>query len=654
MTTRTAPRPVRAAAARAMLAAAALLATWSLPSPARAAAGDPQVKTDHPWYPGELSCSTFERLFKTQAELYKRVTGRDVKSDEDKALASWYWRNLHYAHAEEGQADCFGDGHAKGGGNREYWHGLFAHGFALCGTTHAQYTAEINALLGQCRGRDVGVSGHNSFEVYLTGGPYGPGRWALLDHDVSTVIFSPDGSRLLSIAEIGQNLKSLKDPAYKPARQRGWRVAGLHDDDAGVYDSFRSAEYLAGYAGPPPMVNLRAGETLRRYLQPGLEDGKTYVYWGMNYNAGGIPGPERSRSWVNQPGKMFNSKNGTGHKPGQVRFANAVYTYAPDFATGAYKQGVIDESAEQVTFEFQTPYVIAATPAGDGKWGIYEPGGKNGLILSGKATCGVQLSVDRGKTWQDCGRMTDGLDLTDRVKGYNQYWLRLAAGPAALKGTGLSWRTVCQTNVATIPRLSSGASAITYHATGQGLVSAGPTRAQAAAHLVDGAIDGKKATLELRTPRGERATHLYAAAWALSSAPPSPDVAYQIEYSVDGGKTWAAAVKDWRIVRRTPEPKDFWSQSFCYGDVALPAGTSGPVRVRFSNDGGKSYRKVEAHLAYAVAQPTPVEVTFAWTEGGGAVKTASHVYAGVGTDDETWNLATGQGVETRWVQYAAR
>src|SRR5690349_4349491 len=181
------------------------LVLWALgspaPAPARAAVGDPQLKTDHPWYPGELSCSTFDRLFNTQAELYRRVTGRSVDSDEDKALASWYWRNLHYAHGEEGAPDCFGNGYAEGKGdwNREYWTGLFAHGFGLCGTTHSQYTAEMDRLLGHCRGRCVGVPGHNSFEVFLTGGAYGPGRWALLDHDVSTVIFTPDGSRLMSI-----------------------------------------------------------------------------------------------------------------------------------------------------------------------------------------------------------------------------------------------------------------------------------------------------------------------------------------------------------------------------------------------------------------------------------------------------------------------
>jgi hypothetical protein len=68
-----------------------------------AGVGDPQIKTDHPWYPGELAMSTFERLAATQAEAYERVTGRPVASDEDRALASWYWRNLHYAHCEEAE-----------------------------------------------------------------------------------------------------------------------------------------------------------------------------------------------------------------------------------------------------------------------------------------------------------------------------------------------------------------------------------------------------------------------------------------------------------------------------------------------------------------------------------------------------------------------
>ena len=68
----------------------------------RADVGDPQIRTEHPWYPGELACSTFARLFAAQAEQYQRVTGSKPVSDQDKALAAWLWRNTHYCHGEEG------------------------------------------------------------------------------------------------------------------------------------------------------------------------------------------------------------------------------------------------------------------------------------------------------------------------------------------------------------------------------------------------------------------------------------------------------------------------------------------------------------------------------------------------------------------------
>src|SRR2546422_6505839 len=168
----------------------------------RADVGDPQICTDHPWYPGELACSTFDRLFATQAEQYRRTVGVKPKTDEEKALAAWFWRNTHFAHGEEGAEDLWGSGFTKGDlRTREYWTGLFADGFGLCGTTHSQWTAELEYLLGHGRGRAVGVEGHNSFEVFLTGGPYDAGKWALLDHDISTIIFDADGRALLSIPE---------------------------------------------------------------------------------------------------------------------------------------------------------------------------------------------------------------------------------------------------------------------------------------------------------------------------------------------------------------------------------------------------------------------------------------------------------------------
>ena len=625
------------------------LALLSLSAAARADGGDPQVKTDHPWYPGELSCSTFERLFDTQEKLYERVTGRKVVTDEDKAIASWYWRNLNFAHGEDGKGVYF-DKKFGDEWNREYWHGLFAHGFALCGTTHSQWTAEMEKRLGPGRGRVVGVTGHNSFEVYLTGGAYGPGRWALLDHDISTIIYSRDGKRLLSIPEIKSDLATLANPGFKPGRQRGWLVAGLHPKDASAYASYRVAEYNSGYSAVPPMVHLRAGESLRRYLKPGLEDGKTFVYWGRNYKAKGIPGPERSRTWVNQPGKMFKSTGGSGWVPGMVRFANAVYTYTPDFRSGGYREGVIDEGDKHVTFEFYSPYVIASTPAGNGTWDIYKEGGTNGLVLKGDFSCGVKVSTDQGRTWEN----GPGRDLTDLVKGHQQYWIRFEAGPGDLARSGLEMRTVCQCNVATIPRLRDDRNKITFLASGRAHVSAGPNRDQAAAHVVDGSIGSKKVTLKLRTPRGERAVHLYASSWQASGSPPRPGVKYQIEYSADDGRTWKPVVKDWRIIRRGDEPGDFWSQSICSADVALK-GVTGPVLVRYHNDGGKTYRKVEAHLVYEVRRRGPVKVTFAWRSGGGALKTRSHEYGTTsGREDTSWSFSAGRQVETVWVEYRAR
>ena len=204
-----------------------------------------------------------------------------------------------------------------------------------------------------------------------------------------------------------------------------------------------------------------------------------------------------------------------------------------------------------------------------------------------------------------------------------------------------------------IPQRKDGPNRITFRPGGRALVAAGPMKAQAEAHLVDGAIGSKTATLELSAPHHGRPAHVYAASWQASGNPPA-DTAYRIDYSTDAGKTWQPIVKDWRIQRRQPEPADFWSQSFCWGDVELPKGTTGPVRVRFSNDGGKMYRKVEAYLAYEDAELSPTQVTFAWTEGGGALKASSHTYADKESKDNTsWSLEAGGNVETKWVDFAA-
>jgi hypothetical protein len=611
--------------------------------------GDPQLATDHPFYPGELAISTFDRLFSTQGDQYRRVTNIVPQTDEEKALASWFFRNTHYAHGEEGAEDFWGAGFTKGGDTRtrEYWTGLFAHGFGLCGTTHSQYTAEFEHLLGHGRARGVGVDGHNAFEVFLQGGLYGEGRWALLDHDLSTVVFNTDGTRLLSIPEIKSDLKQLVDRSYKPDKQRGWLVCGLHPNDGGVYARYEVAEYLPGYAGVPPIVHLRRGEKLRRYFEPGLDDGKTFVFWGRNYNTADIPGPERSITWVNQPERMHGSTTGAGHREGQARFANAVYTYTPDFKSADYREAVIEEKPDRVTFEFYTPYIVGATPPNSTDWGIYDDGGRNGLIIRGNGGAAVEISVDQGATWNKGGALEGELDLTDFAKGHRQYLLRFNAGAKDLADAGITIRTVCQAAVGVLPRLKEQGSKVRFESSRRAVVSAGPNLAQAKPHVIDGAFGTPKVTLQIETPRREQAVEIYAAAHVASGNPPTADVKYQIEYSADDGQTWRPIVKDWTIPRRGEEPRDFWSQSMCYGSAQIEIATT-KILVRFRNSGGRNYLRAEAHLVYRTPEPDATKVSFHWTDDAGS-HTEAHVVAAEKPADQ-WDLQTTANVKTRWVE----
>jgi hypothetical protein len=632
----------------------ALLISASLASIAVADVGDPQIRTDHPWYPGELACSTFQRLFETQALLYRHVVGVMPTTDEEKAIASWLWRNTHYWHGEEGAEDLWGRGFSAGGDlrTREYWTGLFAHGFGLCGTTHSQWVAEMQARLGHNRSRGVGVDGHNAFEVFLTGGQYGAGKWVLLDHDLSTIIFDESGSGLLSVAEVRANLKRLTDRNFDRNKQRGWLVCGLHPDDGAVYGQFNVAEYLAGYSAAPPMVHLRRGETMRRYLEPGLDNGRTFVFWGRNDNTAGIPGPERSRTWVNQPQNMYGSRHGAGYKPGQARYANAVYVYRPDFAND-YKEGVIQEDEQQVVFEFYTPYIIAATPPNDKPWGIYEPGCRNGLVLRGKALCDVSISTDQGKTWHDAGEFADGMDLTDLVKGHRQYFIRFGAAARSLTNSDITMTTVCQANASIMPRLKDGGTSVQFQASECAVVSAGPNVGQARAHVIEGAFGTPAVTMKVATPRGEPVVQIVAAAHVQSGNPPASQVKYLIDYSTDSGRSWQPMLEDWTISRRGDEPPDFWSQSFCWGSADMAGSDFSSVLLRFSNSGAKNYARGEVHLVYRTRAMDPTKVTFDWTDDTGPHQSSHLVPAAAARhgNGASWTIETGTNVRTRWIEF---
>lgn len=307
-----------------------------------------------------------------------------------------------------------------------------------------------------------------------------------------------------------------------------------------------------------------------------------------------------------------------------------------------------DEGDNHITFAFATPYIIAATPASSKPWGVHEPGCTNGLVLRGRATCPVSVSVDRGRTWKDCGAFRDGLDLTDHVKSQRQYWLRLGARARDLARTGLTITTVCQANAAIMPRLKDGGSMVHFEASGRAVVSAGPTVEQARTHVVAGGFGTPEVTLALPTPRGESIAAVYAAAQVASGSPPRLDVRYQIDYSLNGGRTWQPVVKDWEILRRGEEPKDFLSHSFCYGSADVPAVDASFVRVRFRNSGRVICQRAEVHVVYRTKTSDGTKVTFDWSDDAGAHREAHEFGVAMPTD---WAVKTGRSVQTRWVEF---
>ena len=186
-------------------------------------------------------------------------------TDEQKALAAWLWRNTHYFHGEEGTEDLWGKGFTKGADHaqprildrpvrprlRPVRHHAFAVGRRDGGAVRPQSRPRRRRRRPQLLSR--------------SSSPAAPTARANGSCSITTSPPSSstsDGSALLSIAEVQRDWKHLTDRDFKPERQHGWLVCGLHPDDGGAYQEYDVAEYLAGYAGPPPMVHLRRGETL--------------------------------------------------------------------------------------------------------------------------------------------------------------------------------------------------------------------------------------------------------------------------------------------------------------------------------------------------------------------------------------------------------
>ena len=153
------------------------------------------------------------------------------------------------------------------------------------------------------------------------------------------------------------------------------------------------------------MVHLRRGETLRRYLQPGLEDGKTFVFWGRNYNTGGIPGPERAPH-LGQPARedVRLARRAPATSPARPATATPSTPTAPTSpaATTARASSTEDDTARHLRVLHALHHRRDAAQrqaVGHLRAGLHA----TAWCCTARPTAPVAVSIDQGKTWQDCG-----------------------------------------------------------------------------------------------------------------------------------------------------------------------------------------------------------------------------------------------------------
>jgi hypothetical protein len=621
---------------------------------------DPQIMTDHPVYRGELSCSTLVRNIGDAYRVFRQRYGHAPRTDTEKLLALWAWKSEHSMHACDNKVYVGPANPDARAGKDPPWLGSdgwmdnkdcqmnqFSFSFGLCYSIHAQMAVLVGRALGDMRRvRCPEITGHTPFEAYVDG------RWVLADFTTGLMVFGDDG-KPVGLREIYARKDAAdKDWFTSPRRGGPYRFhMSPFGDRLDGYSPVRWQQPLFGYNAMPIVYTLRAGETFTRYLDPGLEDGKTWVFWGRDYyNIMGKPrhGPYRNVTFLDDP-PIGNSRRGRG----KAYYGNGVFEYAPPLEREKWAEGVCEsrevdckDGALQATapgayvvFEHVSPYVIAARPVkgGDREWNLLKEKCCDGAAVSGQA-------VDGGQSWQDAG-VADRrfrIDFTDLVKGHHAYLLRLELpDKGSLKA--LNMRTVTQAGRGVFPRLTDGGTTITYHASGQSAIHGGPSQQLAGRfRRKDLESDGRQ-VYEIRAPGPIR--HASGAARVNGAK----GTAWSVDFSLDGGKTWQAGAKDLHF--QTTGDGKLWENgraAYVWAQMDFPRNDSRTVLIRF---GPATILHAQVFVTYAARNASSLTVTYGWTEKG-QPKQSEHTIP-AGRQDDRWRVPTGEDVKTRWARFAA-
>ncbi len=474
--------------------------------------GDPQIGTDHPYFPGEKAMSTPARV-RDFSNAVPRGT-LTAANDREKLIRLFLWRAEHFSHALSPSIynlpGVTPDPSADNGLMIDYdaMRSLFSYGFGLCGTNHGQMRAFIEPFGWTDRRR--GLQGDTGYEVYVDG------AWRYVNTDQYTLHFLTNSptAHFASLDEVVTTAHRYIE--WNPDLGMGYRLpqANTH----GSYANFSGATgtvanrslqwrdyyqnvwniapassikmYGEGYTAAPVSLRLRRGESFTRWLSP---DGVVNelglagrIWWGFT----GSGGPVVPWSFVQNAPARDETPGGAEESLSNQRHGNGCFDWQPSLAAGEHLDGAAavtgtltaggapalrSTGASTLVLEHYTPYTIAGRPA-DGS----NPANSavDGALITANASgsVAVEVSVNAGATWASAGTLSgigSSLDFTNAVKGRNQYLLRLSFD----NGEGLDSlrvRTITMLNAAVYPTLKDGTTQLSYAAGNTGSMDLSP------------------------------------------------------------------------------------------------------------------------------------------------------------------------------------
>lgn len=657
---------------------ASALSVVAVAASASAGVGDPTLRTDHPQYAGEGAFQTVEDCvaFATAGQ----------ETSQAKALAVFNWILTHQFHLHSPQ-EWLVPGVVPGSKQDDYEmvvydanKARFSYGYGLCGTVHAWNEPYWRALGMNARRR--AFPGHVNSEIEYDG------DWHAFDTDMAGLVFRPDGI-IAGYADI------MADPSLVRLNDRGivcYPFAWPGDFDGmkkGWQEVARGGNwycmYNSGYAALPGIVHVRRGETFTRHFDRDVFGGPAKRrFWHVQKD-----GPFRNWTFVNMGEPQHHGEKSNCR--GNASYANAVCQYEPNLADAtAWHDGAVarsvnlvwqaqephltsaDERTASVTFEHFSPYVICGDPVDDTN--PMTGHATDGLVLSagtvGQVT--LELSVDRGSTWETIGPLGNDvrLDLTEHVKGRYGWWLRFSFS----KGSGLKrlrTETTCQMNQAIYPRLTPNGSAVAYRAKSRAVACVKPnwslpepqatryevrelrsasvsytprSRQQMTAYSVAG---NKPAQIVFRVDAPEPLLEISAAARYRVRSPQPEGCDFHLESSQDEGRTWQT------LAQAHNAADNEYSSGWMYGTapVRSPGVRSVLVKVHLYGGGyGTGLVDFEAYGVYRTAEPDAAEVTWAWRTPGAERETTHVQRIAAGLSELTWTVPTPEELSDSWVR----